>query len=71
MYKVACFKELLYLYLFLRFPEVFFATFILICSYFISGFSAANKKYMYNIFLFNFTFKCNFKCNYHVYDFFP
>ena len=26
---------------------------------------------MYNIFLFNFTFKCNFKCNHHVYKFYP
>ena len=25
---------------------------------------------MYNIFIFNFTFKCNFKCNYHVYKFY-
>ena len=24
---------------------------------------------MYNIFLFNFIFKCNFKCNYHVFKF--
>ena len=31
---------------FLHFSEVFFATFILICSYFISGFSAGNKKYV-------------------------
>ena len=31
---------------FLRFPEGFFATFILICSYFISGFNAGNKKYV-------------------------
>ena len=49
MYKVACFKNLLYLllfYKFLRFPEGLFATFILICSYFISGFSAGNKIYV-------------------------
>ena len=30
----------------LRFLEGFFATFILICSYLISGFSAGNKKYV-------------------------
>ena len=26
---------------------------------------------MYNIFIFNFTFKCNFNGNYHVYKFYP
>ena len=51
---------------FYAFQRILFATFILICSYFITGFSAGNKNYM---FLFNFTFKCNFKCNYHVYKF--
>ena len=51
MYKVACFKTCstfscfsFKVSKFLRFPEGFFATFIVICSYFISGFSAGNKK---------------------------
>ena len=50
MYKVACFENLLcllFFYKLLRFPEGFFATFILICSYFISGLSAGNKKCVY------------------------
>ena len=32
---------------------------------------ARETKIMYNIFLFNFTFKCNLKCNYHVYKLYP
>ena len=45
-----------FIYNFQGFPECSFVIFILICSYFISGFSAVNNNYVY--IFYNITSRC-------------